>query len=45
MPAIETAVKDMSLDSYYEQALNLIASGRARDAFALDRESEKLRDR
>jgi hypothetical protein len=45
MPTIEAAVKDMSLDSYYEQALNLIASGRARDAFALDRESPKLRDR
>lgn len=45
MPTIEAAVKDMSLDSYYNQALNLIASGRARDAFALDRESPKLRDR
>jgi uncharacterized protein (DUF1501 family) len=45
MPTIEAAVKDMSLDSYYDQALNLIASGRARDAFALDRESPKLRDR
>ena len=45
MPTIEAATKDMSLDSYYSQALNLISSGRARDAFALDREPEKLRDR
>ena len=37
MPTIEAAVKDLSLDAYYNQALNLIASGRARDAFALDR--------
>jgi hypothetical protein len=45
MPTIEAAVKDMSLDTYYDQALSLIASGRARDAFALEREPEKLRDR
>ena len=45
MPALEAAVKNMSLDSYYDQALNLIASGRARDAFALEREPAQLRDR
>lgn len=44
MPAIEAAVKDQSLDDYYTKALNLIASGRARDAFALDRESDAIRD-
>jgi len=33
------------MDQYYNQALNLIASGRARDAFALDRETEEMRDR
>ncbi len=44
MPAIEAAVKDLSLDEYYSRALNLIASGRARDAFALDREPDKIRD-
>jgi uncharacterized protein (DUF1501 family) len=44
MPAIEAAVKDQSLDEYYNRALNLIASGRARDAFALDRESDAMRD-
>jgi uncharacterized protein (DUF1501 family) len=45
MPTIEAAVKNLSLDSYYDQALSLIASGRARDAFALEREPVKLRDR
>jgi hypothetical protein len=45
MPTIEAAVKDLSLDSYYDQALSLIASGRARDAFALEREPDQLRDR
>ena len=45
MPALEEAVKDMSLDDYYTKALNLIASGRARDAFALERETPELRDR
>ncbi|TLD71986.1 DUF1501 domain-containing protein [Phragmitibacter flavus] len=44
MPIIEAAVKDMSLDDYYDRALNLIASGRARDAFALDRETDRVRD-
>jgi hypothetical protein len=45
MPAIEKAVSNLSMDQYYNQALNLIASGRARDAFALDRETEEMRDR
>jgi uncharacterized protein (DUF1501 family) len=45
MPALEKAVADMSLDQYYSQALNLIASGKARDAFALDREPDVMRDR
>ncbi len=44
MPLIENAVKDLSLDDYYSRALNLIASGRARDAFAIDRESDDVRD-
>lgn len=44
MPVIEAAVKDMSLDDYYSRALNLIASGRARDAFALSQEPDALRD-
>lgn len=45
MPAIDAAVKNQSLDQYYDQALSLIASGRARDAFAIEREPEALRDR
>ena len=44
MPSIEAAVKDMSLDDYYSRALNLIASGRARDAFALSQEPDHIRD-
>jgi hypothetical protein len=45
MPDLEKAVSGLSLDQYYNQALNLIASGRARDAFALDRETDAMRDR
>lgn len=45
MPEINSAVKDFQLDSYYDQALNLIVSGRARDAFNLSSETDALRDR
>jgi uncharacterized protein (DUF1501 family) len=45
MPAIDKAVTDYQLDEYYDQALNLIVSGRARDAFALQREPAAVRDR
>ncbi|HUF63290.1 MAG TPA: DUF1501 domain-containing protein [Verrucomicrobiales bacterium] len=45
MPAIEEAVKDYDLNTYYEQALELVISGRARDAFELAREPDALRDR
>lgn len=45
MPDINNAVKDFELDTYYDQALNLIVSGRAREAFSLSSESEVLRDR
>ena len=45
MPDINTAVKDFQLDSYYSQALDLIVSGRARDAFSLSSEADALRDR
>ncbi|HLY09155.1 MAG TPA: DUF1501 domain-containing protein [Planctomycetota bacterium] len=44
MPEIEDAVSDYKLDEYYDRALNLIASGRAREAFELDRESKEVRD-
>ena len=45
MPEIDKAVADYKLDEYYERALNLVISGRAREAFALDREADALRDR
>ncbi len=45
MPVIEQAVADYKLDEYYQQALNLIVSGRAREAFALAQEPDALRDR
>ncbi len=44
MPTIEKAVADYKLNEYYDQALNLIVSGRAREAFALERESDEIRD-
>jgi uncharacterized protein (DUF1501 family) len=45
MADVEKAVDDYKLNEYYGRALELVTSGRARDAFALDRESEQLRDR
>ena len=45
MPAIEKAVEKYNLDNYYDQALNLIVSGKAREAFDLEMESDTLRDR
>ena len=45
MPQIERAVEDYNLDTYYQQAINLISSGRARQAFDLTREDEQTRDR
>ncbi len=45
MPQVEKAVRDYKLNSYYERALDLVTSGRARDAFAIERESDDLRDR
>ncbi|MDA7881037.1 DUF1501 domain-containing protein [Akkermansiaceae bacterium] len=44
MPTIEKAVEEYSLDKYYDRALNLIVSGRAREAFALEQETEKTRE-
>ncbi len=45
MPGIDKAVASYKLDEYYQQAMNLIVSGRAREAFALDQETAKTRDR
>ncbi len=44
MPDIDNAVKDHNLDKYYAQALDLIVSGRARDAFDLSEESDATRE-
>ncbi len=44
MPALEQAVADQNLDQYYTQAIELIASGRAREAFDLSQEPDSLRD-
>ena len=35
MPTLDNAVKDLNLNQYYERALDLIVSGRAREAFDL----------
>jgi len=44
MPEIDKAVKKYDLNEYYASALNLITSGRARDAFDLAKEKNELRD-
>jgi uncharacterized protein (DUF1501 family) len=45
MPDIEKAVAQYQLDEYYDKALNLITNGKAREAFEVDREDEKMRER
>jgi hypothetical protein len=45
MPEIDKAVEKYNLDEYYDQALSLIVSGRAREAFDLEREPTNTRDR
>ena len=45
MTDIDKAIADQKLDTYYEQALNLIVSGRAREAFRLDAEPAAVRER
>jgi hypothetical protein len=45
MPVVAKAVEQFDLDAYADQALDLILSGRARKAFALEEESKELRDR
>ena len=44
MPAVEKAVEKENLDEYYQRALSLVTSGRARDAFDLSLEPDALRD-
>jgi hypothetical protein len=45
MPDMEKAISGYALDRYYEKAFDLILSGRAREAFDLSKEDEKVRDR
>ena len=45
MPEIDKAVAKYDLNEYYDKALSLIISGRARDAFNLRQENDATRDR
>jgi hypothetical protein len=45
MPEIDRAVKNYDLDEYYDKALSLLISGRARDAFNFKAETDAVRDR
>src|SRR5262249_6800695 len=45
MPELERAVSRYDLPSYYSTALNLVLSGRARSAFDLSQEPQRLRER
>jgi uncharacterized protein (DUF1501 family) len=45
MPEIEQAVSKYDLDSYYGKALGLVLSGRAKEAFDLKKEDDKLREK
>jgi uncharacterized protein (DUF1501 family) len=44
MPKINAAVENQQLDEYFSQALSLVVSGKAREAFDLSSEPEVLRD-
>lgn len=43
MPAIDNAIKDYNLNTYYDRALSLVLSGRAREAFDLEKEAPATR--
>lgn len=45
MPELDKAVEQYDLDTYYQAAINLITSGRARNAFDLTQEDDALRER
>jgi hypothetical protein len=45
MPEVDRAVQDYNLGPYYDKALSLVLSGRAREAFDLGLEPAKMRDR
>jgi len=44
MPEIDRAVEQYKLDEHYQQAINLVVSGRARRAFDLSEEPDAIRD-
>ncbi len=44
MPTVDKAVESYNLDGYYDKALNLIVSGRAREAFDLEAEPHATRE-
>ena len=44
MPEMEKAVENYALDRYYQKAFDLVSSGKARDAFDLTKEPDKVRD-
>ncbi|MGI9518951.1 MAG: DUF1501 domain-containing protein [Pirellulaceae bacterium] len=45
MPEIDKAVESFELDRHYQQALDLVVSGRARRAFQLGDEAETMREK
>ena len=45
MPQVDKAVESYKLNEYYDRALSLVVSGRAREAFDLSREPDQMRDR
>lgn len=44
MPDIDKAVESFKLDEHYQNALDLVVSGRARKAFELEREKDSTRE-
>jgi Protein of unknown function (DUF1501) len=44
MPDIERAVESYHLDEYYQRALDLVISGKARNAFDLAQENDQMRE-
>ncbi len=45
LASLDKAVESYALDEYYDKALGLVLSGRARDAFDLKAEKDEVRDR
>src|SRR5690606_22251977 len=44
MKGLDKAVESYALDEYYDKALSLVLSGKARDAFNLDAEDDATRE-